>query len=679
MLGATCVLASLLAACQTATPENIAEMPHAVPVSPTVAAQPGALLLSAPASIGTEAPRFETFSGTGEFTAATSRSQAELRSDGDVTLDFVDAELRDVVQAVLGEILAVPYSIGPGIAGRITLRTSEPVRKEDVLPALEASLRIAGAALAEADGVYSVLPVDEARRRVGAPSIASAGAKPGYALEIVPLRFIAAAEMAEILEPLASPDAITRVDANRNLLIVAGSSEERRSLLETIALFDVDWLKAMSFALVRPRHSTAAALAAELKSVFEGSGNPIAGTVRFVNLPRTNALLVVTPRKEQLREVALWVDRLDVPAAPSSTRIYYLRLQNAKAADIAKALQAVFQPAGAAPRPASEGTPVDRVEPETGSNADEGSPSGEPLAFQAGTAAIVTDEAKNALIIRASEAEYRSIESVVRQMDVPINQVLIEAMIAEVSLNDSLKYGVEWFFENYEQTYGFGPSGTPSARFPGFAFTYSVPDVKIAINALAALTSVNVISSPKVMTLDNEPATLQVGDQVPIITQTARSIDDAGAPIVNTVQLRDTGIILSVTPRVSNAGDVVLEVSQEVSDVVPTTTSGIDSPTIRQRKISTAVAVRNGETVALGGLMRETSTTSRDGVPVLKDVPLIGEVFSSNSRATEKTELLIFITPRVVPGAGSAGAMTRDLQDEMQSLKQFLSATRGGG
>jgi general secretion pathway protein D len=175
------------------------------------------------------------------------------------------------------------------------------------------------------------------------------------------------------------------------------------------------------------------------------------------------------------------------------------------------------------------------------------------------------------------------------------------------------------------------------------------------------------------MTLDNAPATLQVGDQVPVVTQAARSIDNPDAPLVNTIQFRDTGIILTVTPRISKSGDIVLEVSQEVSDVVPTTTSGIDSPTIRQRKISTTVSIRDGETMALGGLIRDSQTRGRGGVPILKDVPLMGELFSTANDRGEKTELLIFLTPRIIRNLETARDATRDLQEQMGTLRRMLA------
>jgi general secretion pathway protein D len=177
-----------------------------------------------------------------------------------------------------------------------------------------------------------------------------------------------------------------------------------------------------------------------------------------------------------------------------------------------------------------------------------------------------------------------------------------------------------------------------------------------------------VLSSPSLMVLDNRTATLQVGDQVPVVTQTAVSTIDPDAPIVNSVELRDTGVILKVTPRVNEGGRVMLDIEQEVSDVVETRTSGIDSPTIQQRKIKTSVAVDNGETIALGGLIRDKVTDGETKVPLLGDIPAIGELFRSTTQRNERTELVVLITPRVVGGADDARRITQELTDRMRGV-----------
>jgi general secretion pathway protein D len=250
-------------------------------------------------------------------------------------------------------------------------------------------------------------------------------------------------------------------------------------------------------------------------------------------------------------------------------------------------------------------------------------------------------------------------------------QVLIEATIAEVSLNDQLKYGVEWFFQQNNNSLNLAQaaSGIPTAVFPAFSYVYEGANAKVVLQALDQITHVNVISSPQLMVLDNRSALLQVGDEVPIITQSAVSVTDPAAPIVNSVQFRDTGVILNVTPRVNSSGDVELDIEQEVSDVVPTTTSTIDSPTIQQRKIKSSVSVHDGETIALGGLIRDRQSRGKSGVPGLSDIPVVGTLFGTKNNTGERTELLVLITPHVVRSPAEADAITDELRQRVQSIR----------
>jgi general secretion pathway protein D len=264
-------------------------------------------------------------------------------------------------------------------------------------------------------------------------------------------------------------------------------------------------------------------------------------------------------------------------------------------------------------------------------------------------------------------------------MDVQSPQVLIEATIAEVTLNDQLSYGVRWFYENAESKLSFpqgGPSGgSPTANVfapivPGLNYSYFDNNVNVALDMLASVTDVTVLSAPSIMVLNNQSANLQVGDEVPIVTQTAQSVVDADAPIVSTVQLRQTGVVLEVTPRINASDMVVLEITQEVSDVAPTITSGIDSPTIQQRRFTSTVAVKNNGMVALGGLIRETYTDNQSGVPVLKDIPVLGYAFKSRDITKRRTELIVFLTPRIIRTDEDAANAIRFIRREMDRLGQ---------
>jgi general secretion pathway protein D len=265
-------------------------------------------------------------------------------------------------------------------------------------------------------------------------------------------------------------------------------------------------------------------------------------------------------------------------------------------------------------------------------------------------------------LLYATPNEYAVIEGMLRKIDIIPLQVLIEATIAEVTLNDNLSYGTQFFLgpNRITGTLSFGNSAAFANNFPGFVLANGM---KEALNALAKATQVKVLSAPQVTVMDNEPARLQVGALVPVIVQSSQSTITANAPIINSVEYRDTGVIMLVTPRVNSGGLVTLDISQEVSDVATTTSSNIDSPTFNQRLIRTRVAVQDGQTVGMAGLIRDTDNQANSGIPLLKDIPVLGSLVSSQVNTRERTELLVLITPHVVKDQRDALALTEDLRN----------------
>jgi len=634
------------------------------------------------------------YEGTGEFVRKRENKAIDQNPRaGDVTLDFSDADIRDVVRSVLGEILKVPYVIDASVTGHVTLKTGSPIGMDAVLPALESALKASGTAVVVSDGIYNVIPLADAQKSGGQVGVeATIDGNGGYGTEIVSLNFISAEEIQKILEPLIPPGASLRVDQARNMAFLTGTQPERAAMRDTIALFDVNYLRGMSFALLQPLHVDVGTLAAELSKIFDETSSPIAGMVRMIPISRINTLLIVSSRSSYLHEIGLWANRLDIIPTTPGRQLHYYKLQNARAADIADTLNQVFGGSSGIVSPtasygdlvaprlnapmAPSGVPVRAplVIPTNAPPLDAGPPvraatTRAPTSDASDNPQIVTDDANNALIIRADAAEFDSIDKIIRHMDVTPDQVLIETTIIEVTLTDELKYGVEWFFKNGSQTFAQGASGIPLTKFPGFGYTLAIPNVQVALSALGTLTKVTVLSSPKLLTLDNKPATIDVGDQVPIITQTSISANAPGAPVIATVEQRDTGVILSVTPRIGNSGMVYLDVSQEVSDVIPTTTSGIDSPTIQQRRLHSTVAIGDGTTVALGGFIRHSDSGGNSGIPYLKDIPVLGGLFSSQNNTRDRTELLVFLTPRVVRSPPAAAAITEDLRKSMDDLR----------
>src|SRR5690242_12921415 len=267
---------------------------------------------------------------------------------------------------------------------------------------------------------------------------------------------------------------------------------------------------------------------------------------------------------------------------------------------------------------------------------------------------IIANRRNNALLIYATPSEYTVIEGMLRKIDIIPLQVLIEATIAEVDLNDTLQYGTQFFLKvgHTAETLG-APANFPQlgnltfpSNFPGFILSHSP---RYALSALAEVTKVKVLSSPQIMVLDNEPARLQVGQQVPVLTGQATSTLAAGAPTVNSVDYHATGVIMLVTPRVNSGGLVTLDIAQEVSDVAAAATNSVQgSPTFNDQTFRTRVAIQDGQTVGMAGLIRDNASQGNQGIPFLKDIPLISLFTSSQNNLRARTELLVLITPHVV-------------------------------
>jgi general secretion pathway protein D len=517
---------------------------------------------------------------------------------------------------------------------------------------------------------------------------------------------VSASEIGRILEPVAPPRSVLRLDDARSLVMLSGSADELAMMGDLIQLFDVDWMRGQSFAIFPVKSSAPEEIAKELEVVFGTSKEGIStGSVKFLPNKRLSAVLVVAARASHIEKVRIWIEKLDRQAERSEERMFIYKIQNRPAEQLATLLAQVlsqqpqdrsqqsllsprYEQGGTASQsqsqPASPGVssssgftganPITlprRIDVPSQSATDTVSTYSSPTTagqsrLPQGTR-IVADENNNAILVYATPKEWERIQKILERLDLVATQVLIEAVIAEVTLNDELKFGLRWYMEKGSSKFKFSDaaSGAVSAVFPGFSYFFSAQDIQVALNAVSGITDVRVVSAPSLMVTDNRTAKLQVGDQVPIVTQTAQSVTNPDAPVVNAVTLKDTGIILSVTPRVSDSGRVTLEIEQEVSSVAKTTSSGIDSPTIQQRKIKTTVGVLDGQVLALGGLIQQRENTTKTQVPLLGSIPIIGNAFRNKEDRIEKTELLIFIRPRVVRNQNEARQVTEEFRSQL--------------
>jgi len=641
-------------------------------------------------------------------------------------LNFENAPVTTVAKVVLSDILGVGYTIDPRVQGTITLASGRPVAKSDVLYVLESALRMSNVALLHDREGYRLVPASDALGDGVLETVEST--QPGYGVTVIPLRYVSAQAVLKLLDGFGVKPNAVRVDNARNLLLIQGTGTDRRAAVETVLSFDGDWMRGQSVGVFPLQNSTPEPVISEIEKIMDaGQGGLTQNMVKLQAISRLNAILVVSRKPAYLKTAATWISRLDsADMEGANLKVYRLRYGNAKqiasllsqmllgqAADSLNSAESQLAPGSRVsitssggplaalsalpPSPASASATA-AVVPQgspggagagglqaggglraRGAGADTGAnqPGG---AFAGGRTSeallanlrITPDVTDNSILVYGNQEAQRIVAQTLRQIDRPPVQVAIEATIAEVTLNDTLTYGVQYYLGS--QSIGAKPDkgsvlstigGTVLSQVvPGFNFlvgSQSMPN--IVLSALDNVTSTKILSNPSLVVLNNQAATLQVGDQVPISTGSA-TVLTANNTVVNTIDYRNTGIILQVVPRVSANGTVVLDVSQEDSAVSATSPNSL-TPTITNRSIKSSIAVPNGQTVLLAGLIKDETDRSRQGIPGLDQIPRIGDLFATQSGTKTRTELIIFIRPSVIRDPFDAHRIAEEMRTKL--------------
>jgi general secretion pathway protein D len=680
-------------------------MPPQADKSPALLAEPVRTSIDAKSAVLEGATRKRLYPGNDQVVNLSARKPVGNSGDG-ITLNFDRAPLVDVVHSLLGDVLKKPYSVEAELAGEVTLRTAGPVARADVGQVLEATLASRGFSMvADAQGLVHI-GANEAMRSL--PS--SLGQSVGRGLSVVPLQHIGAREMADILKPLAPADALVRVDATRNLLLLQGTQAQTQTWLDLVHTFDVDAMAGMSVGIFAFENADVRETAKIIEMLASKGDNPLEGLYRIVPIERLNSLLVIAPRRHLLDNVRQWVERLDQATDHAlQPQLHVYPVQQGNAAQLAKVLGALFGSKTATSADATRGalapglasatasaarntsavssgaTGTQTSAGSTGAGAASGASTSPARSNSAASGAastvtpnaielegdirIVADESTNSLLIYAPKRAFRRVEAAMRQLDVAPAQVLIEATIVEVTLSDKLQYGLQWFFTD---ALGSGKTGVGSLTrsttssalsrvLPGFNYTISdsAGGIRAVLNALASETGLKVVSSPSVLALDNHPAEIRVGNQQPILSGTTTT---TGGNVTQSITYKDTGVMLRVTPRVNSGGLVTLDIAQEVTDV-GAVDAATGQRTFLQRSMQSRIAIPSGQTAVLGGLIKDNTSNNRSGLPFLSEIPILGAVFGAHEKSLERTELLVVLTPRVLENA----QQLRDISDEIRA------------
>ncbi|WP_244531101.1 type II secretion system secretin GspD [Hyphomicrobium facile] len=667
----------------------------------------------------------EKYPGTDTVAKPRQTSHGVTQGRNGFELNFNDAELSDLAKVILKDTLSIPYAYDPAVQGRVTLSTGGAVSREELLSILESTLAMYHGSLIVEGSLYRIVPMTEGNLKAVssfdyARERESVG--PGFGVTIMPLKFVSSATMMRMLESVSARQDGLGVSVDKNLLIIRGTGRERESLLQLASTFDVDWMRGQSAGIYVLKNAAPDDVIKELQQVFQSEGQG-KGLVLFQPIVRLNAILVLAQKSKFLDEIESWVARLD-RAGGEGEDFYVYRVENGRAKDLAALLMEAFtgSSGGGGGRQAEE-TQVAPTEIATsmssqsrggssGSNniggEREGRASSDKRADANAIASAVTsslaadtmgisgagggrsrgagvrvtpDERNNKLLIKASGADLRKILSILRRIDQPPLQVLINATLAEVTLNDNLKYGVQFFLQkNGGKGGGLGFTNgsqieiSPSAPGLNFIVGNIASNPRVVLDALATETAVRVVSSPSVVVLHNQTATLQVGDEVPITTRQATSVINPDSPVVNEITFKNTGVILKVTPRINSNGLVTMEIGQEISAVTGATNSETLTPTISQRRISSTIAVQSGQMVVLGGLISEQVDREKKRVPVVSKIPYLGDLIGNTTNGRSRAELVVFLRPTVIHDPQDASNVAEAVRGGMQSMAPRAAA-----
>ncbi|MFH1702876.1 MAG: secretin N-terminal domain-containing protein [Nitrospirota bacterium] len=544
----------------------------------------------------------------------------EKKPAADISFFFDDADIYEVIQTVFGEVLKVNYIVDPKIKGRVNFRTTTPIPRTDVLPVMEIILRLNGIAVVEERGLYRIISISDIPKE---PAPIRFGRDPGAVelkgiaiVQVVQLQYTTSAEILKILTPMLSQGGVI-IEVPPSFIIIADTDANVKRLLHVVEIFDSERLK-----LAKPQ-------------------------------------------------------------------VFVYPVQNGKAKDVATMLQQIFlgqKPS--APTPAKTTTPARTLSPTPTQPPSAGGEGGEAIVSEA--TRIFADEVTNTIIILATPEDFSTIAETIKKIDIVPRQVVIEALIVQVNLSDTLDFGMQWVIQNDLKISGLKFFRNPvtirgplklDTTIPGANFTFTALDeqgvTKLLLQSLALEGKAKILASPHILVSDNREASIQVGSQVPLATQTSTipitTVEEVTSTITSSVQYKDIGIILKVKPQVNESGLVALELSQEISSLgANVTIAGQAFASINKTEAKTNLVAQDGQTIIIGGLIREDVSQSRSGIPFLYKIPVIGYLFGSTINEKQRNELIILLTPRVMRTVEEAKIVTSDYIDRFTKTTDIL-------
>jgi general secretion pathway protein D len=640
---------------------------------------------------------------------AVQRIQESPRGSGFI-FNFDNADLYEVIR-VIGEVMKLNYIIDPRVKGVVNIHTSGQVNTNDVFPVFQSILQLNGAIAIKKGQIYEIVPFGDAKKMYTPLSKIEDSEKSlsdeKYVIQIVPLNYIPVPEVSKMVKPFLSDGADLVEHPSQNILIVGDVASNIRKVLDLIALFDIDLFTDLRVRIYPISHSDVNEIAKEMERLFTSfevstkSGRGVG--ITFTPVTRINALLVVSSIPNIFEKVEGWLKQLDrTPADEAKMGVFVYYVQNGKAKDMAEVLKQIFTPPKEK-KPTTTTTTTTTTTPATPTSPASGQPrsvrptpappatgaapppSGEEGGVPTGEITIVVDETTNALIIRALPREYRFVLETIKKLDLYPKQVLIEVFLAEITLDDTTKYGLEFskFTDSftkggklYTWSLGMGGTGTPADFTTGMRYAIEATDkLTAAVHASATDNRLKIISSPHLMASNNKEAKIQIGTSQPILTNTytTTGIGTTTGVVEGTIEYKDVGIIITVTPRISDGGLVTMDIAIENSSVDTTKLGSLDNvPVFKKKTAKTTLSISEAQTIVIGGLIEESGRVNKSGVPLLSKIPLLGSLFGYHDYGKTKTELMLLLTPHVISDTYQSNAVTREFKERVDTIRREL-------
>ena len=633
-------------------------------------------------------------------------ASAQEPSQNAAAMNFVGADIESVVKAI-GHYTGNTFIIDPRVKGQINLVSEKPLTKDQAFKLLASSLRLQGYAIVTADGYTKVVPEADAKLQAG-PTQNEAVRGDQIATQIYRLNYESANNIVTVLRPLISPNNTINANPGNNSIVITDYADNLKRLGKIIGALDMPASNDLD--VIPIKYAIASDIATMVARLTDGSSGGIgdAGRVVLMADPRTNSVLLKAPSAAKANLMKSLIEKLDQPTElPGNIHVVYLK--NAEAVKLAQTLRSILSsdsalptsgggnssltPAGAVNSALTAGTPAG-----TGGlglpGASNTHSSGDSQSSGGASGFIQADAATNTLIITASESVYRNIRGVIDQLDARRAQVYVEALIVEVSPTNTLDFGIQWLAATGDKNSQYRVAGgtsfstggdnllnlaagnktTLGSVLPGNGLSVGLfrqignqLGLGALAHAIASDKNNNVLSIPTLLTLDNEEAKIVVGENVPFVTGSFSQSGTTGANPFQTVERKDVGIKLTIKPQISEGGTVKLAIYQEVSDVVAGTGTANNGPTTNQRSISTNVLVDDGDIIALGGLIDNKTTGGVEKIPLLGDIPFLGNLFKYETKDVRKKNLMVFIRPTVIRTAEQANKVSLDRYDYLKT------------